>query len=73
MFVAALACREVHEVPGEERIGQGDIGVNTGGGKSVAVQVNALFEVTAFGKRPIARDRFITNIGEEKQIAMPIM
>jgi hypothetical protein len=39
--------------------------MNARGGKRVAVEVDALFEITAFGNAPIARDGIVANIGEE--------
>ncbi len=73
MLVTALAGGEVHEVPGEERVGQGDVGMDAGSGKGIAVQVHALFEVTALGQRPIAGNGLVPDIGEEQQITMPVM
>ena len=46
----------MHEVPGKERIGQGQVGVDARGGKRIAVEVNAFFKIAALGDAPIARD-----------------
>ena len=56
MLVAAFAGGQVHEIPGKERIGQGQVGVDARGGKRVAVQVNAFFEIAALGNAPTAWD-----------------
>ena len=73
VLVAALAWREVHEVPGKERVGQGQVGVDARGRKRIAVQVNAFFEITALGDAPTARDGMMTNVGEEQKVAVPVM
>src|SRR5258708_7612916 len=65
MLIATLTGREMHEIPCEERIGQRHVGVNTGGGERVTVEVNTLFEIASFGNTPIARQGMMTNIGEE--------
>ncbi|MBV6465523.1 MAG: hypothetical protein PGMFKBFP_00802 [Anaerolineales bacterium] len=71
--VAALAGGQVHEVPGEERVGQGQVGVDARGGEGVAVEVHAFFEIAAFGDGPLARDGVVTDGGEEEQVAVPVV
>ena len=56
MLIAALAGRKVHEVPGKERIGQGQVGVNARHRQRVVVEVDAFFKITAFGDAPVAGD-----------------
>src|SRR6266498_267852 len=73
MLVTTLCGSEMHEVPSEERVGQGHVGVNASGRKRVAVEVHAFFEIASFGDAPIARDGMMTDIGEEEQVAMPVM
>ncbi len=69
----ALGGREVHEVPRKEWVGQRHIGVNAGSRESVAVEVHTFFEIAAFGESPIAGDGLMTDVGEEEQIAVPVM
>ena len=47
--------------------------MDAGSRKRVTVEVNTFFKVTAFGKRPVAGDGLVTDVGEEEQIAMPVM
>ena len=73
VLVAALVGGQVHEVPGEERVGQGHVGVDARRGERVAVEVNAFFEIAALGDAPLPRDGMMTDVGEEEEIAVPVM
>ena len=73
VHIATLSCREVHEVPCKKRVGQRYVGVNARGRERIAVKVNTFFEVAAFGDAPIAGDGMMTDVGEEEEIAVPIM
>ena len=55
----------MHEVPREERIGQGQVGVNARRGKRIAIEVNAFFKITTFGDAPIAGNGMMPDIGEK--------
>ncbi len=65
MLVAALGRGEVHEVPGEERVWQGHVGVNACGREGVAIEVNAFFEIAAFGDAPFPGYGMMTDVGQE--------
>ena len=73
MLVAALGLRKVHEIPGEERVGQGHVGMDAGGRQRVAVQVHAFLEIAALGDGPVAGDGLVADIGQEEQVAVPVM
>ncbi|MCA8974668.1 MAG: redoxin domain-containing protein [Planctomycetes bacterium] len=62
MHIAALSGRDVHEVPGKERIGQREVAVDARCRECFAVEVHAFFEIAAFGDRPISGQRVMTNI-----------
>src|SRR5689334_22249024 len=65
MFITALTGGEVHEVPREKRIRQREVAVNARCRKRIAVEVNALFKIAAFGDAPIAGQGMMTDISEE--------
>ena len=57
----------------KQRVGQGQVGVDAGGGQRVAVQVDTAFEIAALGDAPIAGDGVMADGGEEEQVAVPVV
>ncbi len=73
VLIATLALRKMHEIPGEERIGQGKVRMNSGHRQRAIEQVHTFFKVTAFGNRPLSRDGMVTDVCEEQEVSMPVV
>ena len=68
MLVAALVGGKVHEIPGKQRIRQGQVRVNTGRRQAVAVKVDAFLQIAALGDAPVARDRIVADLGQKQKL-----
>ena len=63
----------MYEIPGQQGLGKGEVGVNPGGGQPGAVEVDAALQVAPLGQVPAAGNRIMTDLDRAEQVAVQVI